>query len=79
MSYRVLRQGNFPLCQILAKSFRETIGAPRFMEFANRFLIVNSSVVRKPLDARSLNAQQAFPNLIDYPSLKRMSLENRFL
>jgi hypothetical protein len=26
-----------------------------------------------------LNSQRAFPNFIDYPSLKRMSLEGRFL
>jgi hypothetical protein len=75
MSYRVLGYGNSSLCQILAKSFRETIGPPRFIEFANRFLIVNSCVARKPLDVRSggpgfRNSQQALPNFIGASLLK---------
>src|SRR5262249_37615596 len=73
---------NFSLYQILAKSFRETIGPPRFIEFANCFLIVNScvhgSLSMFDPGLGFLNAQQAFPNFIEYPSLKRMSLEGRF-
>jgi hypothetical protein len=84
MGYGLFRVGNFRVCQILAKSFRETIGPPRLIEFADRFLIVNSCVARKPLSMFDpgptgfLDAQQTFPNFIEYRSLKRMSLEGRF-
>ena len=52
MSYGPLHVGNFRVCQILAKSFRETIGPPRFIEFADRSFIVNSCAARKTLDVR---------------------------
>jgi hypothetical protein len=61
MGYIVLRQ--FPLfAKFLPKSFRETIGPPRFTESGNRFLIVNSCVARKPLDVRSRDLDSSIRN-----------------
>ena len=53
ITYRLLGGQFSKVCQILAKSFRETIGPLRFTDFANRFLIVNPCVARKLLDVRS--------------------------
>jgi hypothetical protein len=82
MSYRILRQAVFAFAKFLPNRFVKPLDlfdlSSLPIAFSFSIPVQHGSLSLFDPGLGFLNFQRAFPNFIEYPTLKRMSLEDRF-